>query len=131
MRTDLVADTLTMIRNAAAAKKESVDVINSKMNLAILEILQNEGYISNLKTLDGQMPKLVRVYLRYDSQGKSVITGLKRVSKPGLKKYVKADRMPKVLNGLGLAIISTSRGIVTNEKAREDKIGGEVLLYVW
>lgn len=131
MRTDLVADTLTMIRNAAAAKKESVDVINSKMNLAILEILQNEGYISNLKTLDSQMPKLVRVYLRYDSQGKPVITGLKRVSKPGLKKYVKADRMPKVLNGLGLAIISTSRGIITNEKAREDKIGGEVLLYVW
>ncbi len=131
MRTDLVADTLTMIRNAAAAKKESVDVINSKMNLAILEILQNEGYISNLKTLDSQMPKLVRVYLRYDSQGKSVITGLKRVSKPGLKKYVKADRMPKVLNGLGLAIISTSKGIITNEKAREVKLGGEVLLYVW
>ena len=131
MRTDLVADTLTMIRNAAAAKKESVDVINSKMNLAILQILQNEGYISNLKTLDSQMPKLVRVYLRYDSQGKSIITGLKRISKPGLKKYVKADRMPKVLNGLGLAIISTSKGILTNEKAREDKIGGEVLLYVW
>lgn len=131
MRTDLVADTLTMIRNAAAAKKENVDVIKSKLNVSILEILQREGYISNLKTLESQMPKLIRVYLRYDSQGKSVITGLKRISKPSLKKYVKWDRIPKVLNGLGLAIVSTSKGILTDEQARSAKAGGEVLLYIW
>lgn len=131
MRTDLIADTLTMIRNAAAAKKEHVDVIKSKLNVSILEILQREGYISNLKTLDSQMPKLIRVYLRYDSQGSSVISGLKRISKPSLKRYVKWDKIPKVLNGLGLAIVSTSKGILTDEQARSAKAGGEVLLYIW
>lgn len=131
MRTDLIADVLTMIRNAAAVKKENVDVIKSKQGLSILEILQREGYISNLKTLDSQMPKLIRVYLKYDSEGKSAISGLRRISKSSLRKYVSFRRIPKVLNGLGLAILTTSRGIVTDLQAREMKIGGEVILYVW
>ncbi len=131
MRTDLVADTLTVIRNAYMVKKETADVIKSKLALAILDILKREGYISNFKVLDSQSPKLIRVYLKYDAEGKSAIIGLERISKPSLKKYVHAKRIPKVLNGLGLAIISTSQGVLTNKEAKEKKIGGEFIVAVW
>ncbi|MBU2541878.1 MAG: 30S ribosomal protein S8 [Candidatus Omnitrophica bacterium] len=131
MRTDLVADTLTVIRNAYMIKKETVDVIKNNLILSILEILKRENYISNLKVLEGQTPKLIRVYLKYDSEGKSAIIGLERVSKSSLRRYVHAKRIPKVLNGLGLAILTTSKGVVTNKEAREMKIGGEIILSVW
>ena len=131
MRTNLVADTLTMIRNACAVGKLHVDVIKSRINLDILEILKQEDYISNLKVLEAQMPKLIRVYLKYDSEGKSAIIGLKFISKPSLKKYVRYSRIPRVLNGLGSAILSTSKGILVDKQAREMKVGGEVLLFVW
>ncbi len=131
MRTDLIADTFTVIRNASRVNKESVDVIKSKLVLEILEILKREGYIRNLKTLDTQNPKLIRVYLEYSPEGKPAISGLRRISKSSLRIYVSCKRIPKVLNGLGLAIISTSKGLVTDKQAREMKIGGEVLGYVW
>jgi small subunit ribosomal protein S8 len=131
MRTDLISDTLTMIRNASRVRKENTDVPKSKLNLAILEILKREGYISNLKVLDSQKLKLIRVYLSYDNQGKPAISGLKRISKPGLRRYVGKDKIPHVLNGLGIAIISTSRGIVSDKEARQLNTGGEVLLYAW
>jgi len=131
MRTDLVADSLTMIRNGCRAKKDSVDIIKSNFNMVILELLKKEGYISNLKVLETQMPKRIRVYLKYDSQGESVILGLKRISRPGLKRYVGAKKIPRVLRGLGTAIISTSKGILSDKEAREKKAGGEVVLFVW
>lgn len=131
MRTDLIADTLTLIRNACMAHKEKVDIFNSKFNLVLLEILQREGYITNFKVLETQTPKLVRVYLKYDAQGKSVISGLERISRPGLKTYVAASKIPKVLNGLGLAILSTSKGILTDSEARTQKAGGELMAFVW
>jgi small subunit ribosomal protein S8 len=131
MRTDLIADSLTVIRNASMVRKEKADIIKSKFNLALLEILQREGYIANFKVLDTQVPKLIRVYLKYDSQGKSAISGLQRISRPGLKRYCSATRIPKVLNGLGLAILSTSKGILTDTQARAQKAGGELLVFVW
>ncbi|MEW6008917.1 MAG: 30S ribosomal protein S8 [Candidatus Omnitrophota bacterium] len=131
MRTDLISDTFTVIRNASIVNKESVDVIKSKTVLAILEILKREGYIRNLKVLDTQNPKLIRVYLEYSSEGKPAISGLHRISKSSLRTYVNSKRIPKVLNGLGLAIISTSKGLLTDKQAREMKIGGEVIGFVW
>ena len=131
MRTDLVADTLTRIRNACAVKAEKADVIKTKLNLAILEILKREDYISNLKVLESQMPKLIRVYLKYDSSGKSAISGLKRISRSGLRRYVGCKKIPRVLNGLGLAILTTAKGVITNKEARKAGVGGEILAFVW
>ena len=127
-KTDPVADFLTHIRNATRAKKEHVDVLRSKMNNEILEIMKREGYISDFKPLEAS--RKVRVYLKYSSN-RSVIKNLKKVSKPGLRVYTAYSKIPSVLRGLGVAIISTSKGIMTNKEARELKVGGEILCYIW
>lgn len=128
-RTDPIADLLTLIRNACRAKKDKVDVLTSKMNRAILTILKKEGYIADFKPLDTPQVNLIRVYLKY-VDNRSVIKNLRRISKPGLKIYVPSKKIPSVLRGLGIAIISTSKGVVTDREARELKVGGEILCYV-
>ncbi|MFH0771254.1 MAG: 30S ribosomal protein S8 [Candidatus Omnitrophota bacterium] len=128
--TDPVADFLTLIRNACRAKKEKVDVPNSKMNREVLIILKREGYIADFKMFDSPKVNLVRVYLKYLS-GYSAIKNLKRISKPGLRVYTSNRRVPSVLRGLGIAVISTPKGVITNKEARELKVGGEVLCYIW
>jgi len=127
-KTDPIADFLTLIRNATRAKKENVDVPNSKMNKEILSILKKEGYISDFKPLDAS--KQARVYLKYVSTH-SAIKNLKRISKPGLRIYASHKDIPNVLRGLGIAVISTPKGILTNKEARELKVGGEILCYIW
>src|SRR3989338_7892667 len=123
--TDPIADFLTLIRNATRAKKETVDVVQSKINKEILEIIKREGYISDFKPLEAS--RKIRVYLKYASN-RSVI---KKVSKPGLKVYTSYNKIPNVLRGLGIAVISTSKGVMTNKEARELKVGGEILCYFW
>lgn len=129
-RTDLIADSLTMIRNAIMAKKENLDVPASQTIKAILEILKQENYIDAFKLIEGKNQGILRVYLKY-TVGKSAIRNLKRISKSSLRVYVKRDKVPLVLRGRGLAIISTSKGIVTDKQARDLGLGGEVLCYVW
>ena len=125
---DPIADFLTRIRNANMAQHESVEAPASKMKKDIAEILKNEGFI---RDVDDNKHGIIRVFLKYGQDGQRVISGLKRISKPGLRSYVKADAVPKVLNGLGIAIISTSEGVVTDKVARAKHIGGEVIAYVW
>ncbi len=129
--TDPIADMLTRIRNALVAKHDSVDVPASNMKLAIAEILLNEGYIKSYTVSDEGVEKMMNIVLKYGPNRQRVITGLKRVSKPGLRVYARKDKLPKVLNGLGIAIISTSRGIMTDREARKQGVGGEVLAYIW
>ena len=126
--TDPIADFLTLIRNATRAKKETVDVVQSKMNKEILEIIKREGYISDFKPLEAS--RKIRVYLKYSSN-RSVIKDLKKVSKPGLKVYTSYDKIPHVLRGLGIAVISTSKGLMSDAQAREQRLGGEVMCRVW
>ncbi|WP_040458864.1 30S ribosomal protein S8 [Limosilactobacillus antri] len=128
---DPIADFLTRIRNANMAQHESVEVPASKMKKDIAEILKNEGFVRDVEYVDDNKQGIIRVFLKYGNDGQRVISGLKRISKPGLRTYVKADAVPKVLNGLGIAIISTSEGVVTDKVARAKKIGGEVIAYVW
>lgn len=128
---DPIADFLTRIRNANMAQHESVEAPASKMKKDIAEILKNEGFIRDVEYVDDNKQGIIRVFLKYGNDGQRVISGLKRISKPGLRTYVKADAVPKVLNGLGIAIISTSEGVVTDKVARAKKIGGEVIAYVW
>ena len=128
---DPIADFLTRIRNANLAQHESVEAPASKMKKDIAEILKNEGFIRDVEYVDDNKQGIIRVFLKYGNDGQRVISGLKRISKPGLRTYVKADAVPKVLNGLGVAIISTSEGVVTDKVARAKKIGGEVIAYVW
>ncbi len=129
--TDPIADMLTRIRNAQTARLETVLVPVSKMKKAIAEILLNEGYVSKVEYLDDKVQGNIKITLKYESGNKKVITGLKRISKPGLRIYANADEIPSVLNGLGIAIISTSKGVVTDKEARKLGLGGEVLAYVW
>ena len=126
-----IADFLTRIRNANMAQHESVEVPASKMKNDIAEILKNEGFVRDVEYVDDNKQGIIRVFLKYGNDGQRVISGLKRISKPGLRSYVKADAVPKVLNGLGIAIISTSEGVVTDKVARAKKIGGEVIAYIW
>ena len=130
--TDPIADMLTRIRNGLGAGHESVTVPASKMKIEIAKILKAEGYINNYK-VDGETAKdkTITIELKYSEDGQKVITGLKRISKPGLKVYAKVDAVPRVLNGLGIAIISTSKGLMTDRDARKNKLGGEVVAYVW
>ena len=128
---DPIADFLTRIRNANLAQHESVEAPASKMKKDIAEILKNEGFIRDVEYVDDNKQGIIRVFLKYGQDGQRVISGLKRISKPGLRSYVKADAVPKVLNGLGIAIISTSEGVVTDKVARAKNIGGEVIAYVW
>ena len=129
--TDPIADMLTRIRNANSAKHTTVDIPASNMKRAIAQILFDEGYIKSFEEIKDEKQGIIRVTLKYDENGKRVISGLKRISKPGLRIYVSKDELPQVLNGLGIALISTSKGIMTDKKAREAGLGGEVLAYVW
>lgn len=128
---DIISDMLTRMRNALAMKYTKVEVLGSKMTKEIATILTNEGYIEGFEAVkDGAAEKLI-INLKYGAKKEKVITGLKRISKPGLRVYVKANEVPKVLNGLGIALISTSKGIKTDKEARQEGLGGEVLAYVW
>ena len=129
--TDPIADMLTRIRNANSAKHKTVDVPSSKMKTAIAEILFKEGYIKSFEIISNENQGIIRITLKYDEKGTRVIDGIKRISKPGLRVYANKEELPKVLNGLGTAIISTSQGIKTDKEAREAGIGGEVLAYIW
>ena len=128
--TDPVADMLTRIRNANNAKHESVNVPASKLKLAIAKILFEEGYIKSYQFIEDGNQGVIKITLKYLGKEK-VITGLRRVSKPGLRMYVGADELPKVLRGLGIAIVSTSKGVMTDKQARKEHVGGEVLAFVW
>ena len=129
--TDPIADMLTRIRKANSAKHETVDVPVSNMKKAIAEILLEEGYIKSYEIVDDGKQGMIHITLKYGANKEKVISGLQRVSKPGLRVYAGRDELPRVLKGLGIAIVSTSKGIMTDKKARAEKIGGEVLAFVW
>jgi small subunit ribosomal protein S8 len=129
---DPIADMLTRIRNANTAKHDTVDIPYSKIKFSIAQILLDEGYVKNVDLVDNGNFKDIRVTLKYGAdKNDKIITGLKRISKPGLRVYANKDQVPKVLDGLGIAILSTNQGVVTDKKARELKVGGEVLAFVW
>lgn len=128
--TDPIADMLTRIRNANANKASAVTMPSSNTKVRIAEILKEEGMIVDF-TVDGESKKMLTITLKYNEAGQRVITGLKRISKPGLRVHASAEKLPKVLNGLGIAIISTSQGLMTDKKARKANIGGEVIAYIW
>ena len=129
--TDPIADLLTRIRNALTARHETVAVPNSKMKKAIADILVNEGYVKSAEIVDIDGHSNILITLKYGNKYESVISNLKRISKPGLRVYAGYEDLPKVLGGLGIAIISTSKGVMTDKDARKNKVGGEVLAYVW
>ena len=129
--TDPIADMLTRIRNAQTARHETVNIPDSKTKRAIANILLNEGYISNVELIEDKIQNEIKITLKYAENNKKVMSGLKRISKPGLRVYAGVEELPRVLNGLGIAIISTSKGIVTDREARKLGLGGEVLAYVW
>ena len=129
--TDPIADMLTRIRNAGSAKHDSVDIPASNMKKAIAEILLAEGYVKNFQLIEDGTQGIIRVTLKYLPGKEKAISGLRRVSKPGLRVYAGAGELPRVLRGLGIAIISTSRGVMTDKKARAENVGGEVLAFVW
>lgn len=129
--TDSIADLLTRIRNASSAKHETVDIPASNMKKAIMQILVDEGYVKSFTVIEDGKQDMIRATLKYGEGKTPVITGLRRVSKPGLRIYSSVEDMPKVLKGLGIAIVSTSKGVMTDKKARENHIGGEVLAFVW
>ena len=129
--TDTIADMLTRIRNAASAKHDSVDVPASNMKKAIAQILVDKGYVKSFSVIDDGKQGIIRIQLKYGANKTSVIQGLRRVSKPGLRIYSNVENMPQVMRGLGIAILSTSKGIMTDKQARRENIGGEVLAFVW
>lgn len=129
--TDPIADMLTRIRNANSSKHKTVDIPASKMKLSIADILFKEGYIKSFEEISNDVQGTIRVTLKYDEKGNRVIAGIKRISKPGLRVYASREEMPQVLNGLGIAIVSTSKGVMTDKEARKVGLGGEVLAYVW
>jgi small subunit ribosomal protein S8 len=131
MVTDPIADMLTRIRNANQMRNKEVEIPASKIKVEIARILKEEGFIVDYKTKKNNVQDVLVLSLKYGENKERVITGLKRISKPGLRAYVKADEVPKVLNGLGIAIISTSRGVMTDKNARQQSLGGEVLAYIW
>jgi len=129
--TDTVADMLTRIRNANSAKHETVDIPASNMKKAIAQILLDEGYIKSFQVQENNKQGVIRIALKYGPNKSQVITGLRRVSKPGLRIYSSCEDMPRVMKGLGIAILSTSKGVMTDRQARKEKVGGEVLAFVW
>ena len=131
MMTDPIADMLSRIRNANNARHKSVDIPCSNIKKEIAKILLDEGYIKGYDVVEDDKQGIIKIDLKYSQDGERVISGLKRISKPGLRVYVKCEDVPKVLGGLGIAIISTSKGIITDKKARQEKVGGEVICYVW
>ena len=131
MKSDPIADLLTRIRNASRAEHEKVDVPSSRLKVRVCEILKEEGFIKNFRVLEDTKQNVLRVYMKYGPGNEKVISGLVRVSKPGRRVYVTHDKVPSILAGMGVAIVSTSRGVVTDRDARKQKVGGEVLAYVW
>jgi len=131
MMTDPIADMLTRIRNASKAKHEKVDIPSSKLKVEIAKILKDEGYIKNVKLVKDRRQGLIRVYLKYTDEEMPVIQGLKRISRPGCRVYTSNDEIPKVMAGLGTAILSTPKGIQTGKQAKKDNVGGEVICHVW
>lgn len=129
--TDPIADMLTRIRNGNNAKHETVDIPASNMKKAIANILLEEGFIKGYDVIDDGKQGIIRIQLKYGKDNEKIITGLKRISKPGLRVYVKSDEIPRVLGGLGIAILSTSKGIITDKVARKEGVGGEVICYIW
>ncbi|MDF7639437.1 30S ribosomal protein S8 [Lactobacillus sp. ESL0791] len=129
--TDPIADYLTRIRNANTAKHDSVEVPASNIKKSISEILKREGFIRDYEVTDDNKQGIIKIFLKYGPNGERVISGLKRISKPGLRNYVNSENLPKVLNGLGIAIVSTSAGVITDKEARQKGVGGEVVAYVW
>ena len=129
--TDAIADMLTRIRNAGAAKHDTVDIPASNIKKAIAQILVDEGYVRGFDVIEDTKQGIIRISMKYDNNSASVIHGLRRVSKPGLRIYTSSEDCPKVLNGLGIAILSTPEGVMTDKKARESNVGGELLAYVW
>jgi small subunit ribosomal protein S8 len=129
--TDAIADLLTRIRNASAAKHEYVDVPASNMKKAIAQILVDEGYVQSFTVKEDGKQGVIRIALKYTEDKKAVITGLRRVSKPGLRIYAKCEELPRVMKGLGIAIVSTPKGVMTDRQARKEKVGGEILAFVW
>jgi small subunit ribosomal protein S8 len=130
-QTDPIADLLTRIRNAARIRKREVNIPSSKLKVEIAKILKEEGYIRNFKAIDDNKQGVLTVALKYTDDNQSVISGLRRISRPGCRLYCTRDSVPKVLDGLGIAIISTSRGIVTGKRCQELGVGGEILCYIW
>ncbi|MDX1357783.1 MAG: 30S ribosomal protein S8 [Clostridia bacterium] len=128
---DVIADMLTRIRNAGSAKHETVDIPASNLKKAIADILLREGYIAGVKEIDSGVQGVIRITLKYNSDKRNAIKGIKRISKPGLRVYAGKDDVPKVLGGLGTAIISTSSGVITDKEARKAGVGGEVMAFVW
>ena len=129
--TDPIADMLTRIRNANQMRYKEVEVPASKLKLEIARILKEEGFIADYKVKKNEVQSIIVLYLKYSDKKERVITGLKRISKPGLRVYAKAEELPRVLNGLGIAIVSTSKGVMTDKQARKESLGGEVLAYIW
>lgn len=129
--TDTIADLLTRIRNASSAKHETVEIPASNMKKAIVQILADEGYIRRFTVTEDGKQGMIKVFLKYGEDKKPIISGLKRVSKPGLRIYSNVEDMPRVMKGLGIAIMSTSKGIMTDRQARKENVGGEVLAFVW
>lgn len=129
--TDPIADMLTRIRNANMVRHEKLEIPASKIKRDIAEILKREGFVRDVEYIEDDKQGIIRIFLKYGANNERVITGLKRISKPGLRVYAKSDEVPRVLNGLGIAIVSTSQGVVTDKEARQKQTGGEVLAYVW
>ncbi|OZM55915.1 30S ribosomal protein S8 [Lottiidibacillus patelloidae] len=129
--TDPIADLLTRIRNANMVRHEKLEVPASKMKKEIADILKREGFIRDVEVIEDSKQGIIRIFLKYGGNRERVITGVKRISKPGLRVYAKSNEVPRVLNGLGIAIVSTSNGILTDKEARQQQVGGEVLAYVW
>ena len=131
MMTDPIADMLTRIRNAGTARHETVDIPASNMKKAIADILLEEGYVKGVQVIEDGRQGIIRVTLKYGQGKKNTIHGIRRVSKPGLRIYSNCEDMPKVMNGLGIAIVSTSKGIMTDKRARKENVGGEIIAFVW
>lgn len=129
--TDPIADLLTRIRNANMVRHEKLEVPASKIKRDIAEILKREGFVRDVEYVEDNKQGIIRIFLKYGANNQRVITGIKRISKPGLRVYAKSTEVPKVLNGLGIAIVSTSQGVLTDKEARNQQVGGEVLAYVW
>ena len=129
--TDPIADLLTRIRNANVARHDQLEVPASNLKKEIVDILKREGFIRDFEYIEDSKQGVLRLFLKYGQDNERVITGIKKISKPGLRVYVKADELPRVLNGLGIAVVSTSKGVLTDKEARQQAVGGEVLAYVW
>jgi len=129
--TDPIADMLTRIRNANMVRHEKLEIPASKLKREIAEILKREGFVRDVEYVEDNKQGIIRIFLKYGKDNERVITGLKRISKPGLRVYAKTNEVPKVLNGLGIALVSTSQGLLTDKEARAKQVGGEVLAYVW